>query len=92
MTAQVFPLIAGLLAMGYLVAALWFLRFWTRTADRLFLLFSLAFSLLAVQRVASVLAMLWTESSVWLYTLRLAAFVLILIAIVDKNRPRKGAG
>jgi len=32
-----------------------------------------------------------SEEHQYIYLIRLAAFVLILIAIVDKNRPRKTA-
>lgn len=31
------------------------------------------------------------ESRTWLYAVRLAAFVLILYGIWEKNRPRRGA-
>ena len=76
-------LISGILAAGYLVAALFFLRFRRETGDRLFLVFSVAFALLAVQRLALALT---TRSETLIYGLRLLAFVLILAAIVDKNR------
>lgn len=83
-------LIAGLLGAGYLVIALAFLKFWVRTRDRLFVLFSIAFALLFAERVASVIAAQWTDATLWVYVMRLAAFVLILAAIVDKNTPRSG--
>jgi len=79
-------LIAGALAAGYAVAALFFTKFWSRTRERLFAMFAVAFWLLAIQRIATVLFDRWLEDSTWLYTLRLAAFLLILIAIIDKNR------
>jgi hypothetical protein len=41
-------LIAGALAMGFLIAGLFFLKFWRRTGDGLFLAFAAAFGLLAV--------------------------------------------
>jgi peptidoglycan/LPS O-acetylase OafA/YrhL len=80
--------IAGILTMGYLVAALFFLRFWRRTHDRLFMCFAGAFALLAVQRVALVIAADWMEDAPWLYLIRLTAFVLIVFAIVSKNTKR----
>ena len=79
-------LVAGILAAGYLVAGLFFLKFWTQTRDRLFAMFAAAFWLLAVQRIAALATARWLEDSTWLYTLRLAAFLLILVAIIDKNR------
>lgn len=83
--------IIGMLTMGYVVVALFFLRFWTRTHDRLFAYFSGAFALLAVQRVGLVLANETTEDTTWLFLLRLAAFLLIVFAILSKNRKRKGS-
>ena len=79
-------LISGMLVAGYLVAALFFLRFRRETGDRLFLAFSVAFTLLAVQRLALALTPASGRSEVLIYGLRLLAFVLILAAIVDKNR------
>ena len=73
--------LSGVLAMGYAVAALFFLRFWRQTHDRLFALFAAAFALLAVHR--SLLAIGTADA---FYLLRLAAYALIIIAIVDKNR------
>lgn len=80
-------LIAGALTMGYAIAALFFLRFWRQASDRLFLIFAIAFAALAVQRLGLVLVGAWFESTTWLYLLRLAAFLLIVYGIVDKNRP-----
>ena len=78
--------LSGALAALYAVAGLFFLRFRVRTGDRLFTLFAAAFFLLAGQRFAITLAREWGESTTWLYGLRLLAFVLIIVAIVDKNR------
>jgi hypothetical protein len=72
--------------MGYLVAATFFARFHRRSGDRLFLWFALAFGLLAFQRIALAVTTGWIENVTWLYVLRLAAFVLIIAAIIDKNR------
>lgn len=80
------PLISGLLVMGYAVAGLFFLRFWRETRDRLFGIFAGAFWLLALQRLLLALFQNPNDEQVWLYGIRLLAFVLILFAIVDKNR------
>jgi peptidoglycan/LPS O-acetylase OafA/YrhL len=80
------PLVSGLLVMGYLVAGLFFLRFWRETRDRLFGIFAGAFWLLAVQRLLLALFQDPDNEQVWLYGIRLLAFVLILVAIIDKNR------
>lgn len=88
MREPVAMLISGILVMGYAVAAMFFLQFWKQTTDRLFLLFSAAFALLAVQRVWLALSAGDEAWTVWLYALRLLAFLIILVAIADKNRVR----
>lgn len=85
-SADLLGLVSGALAMGYAVAAAFFMKFWRASHDRLFLMFAGAFALLAVQRVAVSLLRNWSESTTWVYLLRLAAFVLIIVAIVEKNR------
>jgi hypothetical protein len=82
--------VAGALMAGYLVVALFFLRFRRESGDRLFTSFAAAFLLLAVQRYA--LFYYTAQAGVWLYTLRLIAFLLILLAIIDKNSKASKAG
>jgi hypothetical protein len=79
-------LVAGALTMGYAVTALFFFKFWRQSHDRLFAMFSAAFGILSIQR--PILAMISDAQgdTTWLYALRLAAYLLILAAIVDKNR------
>jgi peptidoglycan/LPS O-acetylase OafA/YrhL len=76
----------GLITMGYLIAGLFFLRFWSRTRDPLFIAFSIAFWLLAANQGLLVLHGGAREEQSWLYLLRLAAFLVIIGAIVGKNR------
>ena len=77
----------GALVMACTVAGLFFLRFWRRSHDRLFVIFAVAFWLLALN---------WTVASLGgplgphAYLFRFGAFVLIAIAVLDKNR-RQGA-
>lgn len=78
--------ISGAMVMGYFVAALLFLRFWRGTRDRLFAIFALSFALLGVQRLLLVFTTRAIEEQVPFYLLRLFAFLLILWAIIDKNR------
>ena len=86
-------LVSGMLLAGYATVALFFVKFWRRTSDRLFGFFAAAFALLALQRFGlSLSAELVGEGGEWMYVLRLLAFVLILYAIWDKNRVRRGAG
>jgi hypothetical protein len=79
-------LIYGALFAGYSVAALFFLRFWVTSRDRLFAMFAAAFGILAVQRIALALTRTVVEDQSAFYLLRLLAFIIILVAIVDKNR------
>jgi hypothetical protein len=80
--------IMGAIAMASFVAGLFFLRFWRDTGDRLFFIFALAFWLLGLTRFLLAWADAQSETHTYIYTLRLAAFALILVAIIDKNRPR----
>ena len=79
-------ILSGAVAAGALVAALYFLKFWRRSHDRLFAFFAAAFLLMSVNGVALGLTDPKSEVRVYLYSVRLAAFVLILLAILDKNR------
>jgi hypothetical protein len=76
----------GTIAMASSVAALFFLRFWRDTGDRLFAIFAVAFFLLAITRLGLVLSQQQLEGQTHWYWVSLAAFVLILLAIIDKNR------
>lgn len=80
--------LSGIIFASAVIAMLFFFDFWKRTRDPLFLLFGLAFSLFAVERL--VMAFLNTGNEYKVYLIRLLAFILIIAAIVQKNRPRKG--
>jgi len=71
--------------MGWLTIALFFLRFWRTTRDRLFLFFAAAFLVLMSERLIRELLEIRTEWAPLVYSLRLVAFALILIAVADKN-------
>jgi hypothetical protein len=77
--------ISGALVMGYLIAAIFFLKFYKTTKDRLFALFAAAFAILSCQRVALALTTKTVEDTVLIYIIRLIAFLIILFAIIDKN-------
>ena len=76
----------GALAATSAVAGLFFLRFWRLTKDRFFLLFACAFWVLALQWTGLSVLDVADESRHYFFIIRLLAFVLILFAIVDKNR------
>ena len=79
-------LVSGALVAAYVTIALFFLRFWRESHDRLFVLFSAAFAILAVQRLILALTDAGFHYQTVLYVLRLGAFLLIIVAIIDKNR------
>lgn len=79
-------LLPGMIVALSLVAGLFFLRFRRRTGDRFFAIFAAAFWLLAVNRAGLTIMAEEREYHTWLYGVRLVAFLLILLAILDKNR------
>ncbi len=76
----------GIIVTASLAAALYFLKFWRRTRDTLFLAFGAAFLIEGVNRIAFLFIDHPNEGSPWIYTVRLLAFLLILAAIIRKNR------
>ncbi len=78
--------LSGMVAMGFVVAGLFFLRFWKRTGDRLFVAFALAFWLLGSVQAILALSNIPVEERSPVYLLRLAAFAVIIVSITIKNR------
>ncbi len=76
--------------MACWIAGLFFLRFWRQGRDRLFFFFMIAFWLLAINWLAIALVNPGIESRHYVMSIRLAAFLLILVAIFDKNRRSRG--
>jgi hypothetical protein len=90
----VIDFLAGAITLGFFMAAAFFLRFWRRTHDRLFLAFAAAFALLALNQALAAFLGASDELTPYTYVLRVLGFVLILYAIIDKNvsngrRPRQ---
>ena len=78
--------LSGAITMGFVVAGLFFLRFWKRTGEGLFVAFALAFWLLGLVQALLAFTEIPVEERSSLYLLRLAAFLLILGSIWFKNR------
>jgi uncharacterized membrane protein HdeD (DUF308 family) len=76
----------GVIVTASMVAAAFFWRFWRQTADALFLTFSIVFLIEGVNRMAFLLVDKPNEGSPYIYMVRLVAFLLLLGAIVAKNR------
>jgi hypothetical protein len=83
-----YDFLSGIVTGGFLVAGLFFLSFWKRTRNGLFLAFALAFWLLGLAQAILALGNMPVEERSWIFLIRLAAFTLILIAIVRANSGR----
>jgi hypothetical protein len=76
----------GALTMGCVVIALHFLRYWRTSGDRLFVFFGVAFAVFALNWVSLAFIDPRVEGRHYVYFFRLAAFLLIIVGIVDRNR------
>jgi hypothetical protein len=76
----------GGIAMGDVVAGLFFLRYWKMTGDRLFLFFAWSFAFGAVSRWILAINVTTTETEPVVYIVRAISYVTILLGIADKNR------
>lgn len=86
---QVNLMLLGAISLGFFAVALFFFRFWRQGRDRFFLLFALSFWIEGGNRIALGLSDRPDEGTAAIYLVRLAALLLILIAILDKNRAIK---
>jgi hypothetical protein len=75
----------GMLTLASATASLLFLRYARVTRDRLFSFFSAAFLVMAFNWLGLAIIEPNTEHRYLAYFLRLIAFVLILVGIIDKN-------
>jgi hypothetical protein len=80
-------LLGAVVACAFAIG-LFFLRFWRKTRDRLFIIFAVAFWVLGLNWMALAFTQ-QDEVRTALYVIRLLAFVLILYGIFDKNRARE---
>lgn len=77
--------LSGMTVAGFLIAALFFFRFWVRSKDALFVFFGISFILFAISQAASPFLDSPHDDRTWIYLLRLAGFALLLVAIAGKN-------
>jgi hypothetical protein len=82
----------GTLAMACFTVATFFLKFWRTSRDRFLLAFAIAFVALGLNWVGLALLESQQESRNSMYVVRLIAFLIILAAIIDKNRARRAPG
>ena len=78
----------GVIVTTSLIAGLYFLKFWRRTGDSLFQAFAAAFIIEGINRIFFLFMEHPNEGSPIVYTVRFLAFLLIVIAIVRKNRDK----
>ena len=81
-----FDFLSGAITAGFAIAGFFFLRFWKRTRESLFVAFAAAFWLLGLAQAVLTFTNIPVEERSWLFLLRLAAFSLILVSIWKKNR------
>ena len=81
----VLTFMAGAIVMGFALSGLFFLNFWRRTHEELFLAFTGAFWLLGLGQALLTLSGIPVEERSPLYLIRLVAFLLIIVAIIRKN-------
>jgi hypothetical protein len=76
----------GGLAMGDLIAAMFFAKYWKTTKDRFFFYFTVSFGVEVVCRYLLMYTTFNSESEPLVYSLRLLSYTIILVGIADKNR------
>ncbi|MBI3651009.1 MAG: hypothetical protein HY231_08160 [Acidobacteria bacterium] len=79
-------MLLGAIAISSLIIGLFFLHSWKITRDRFFLFFALSFFIEGVNRIILGLSHYSEETEPFFYLVRFLSFVIILIAILDKNR------
>lgn len=89
MTGSLIPLLQMTSATLALIVGLFFMRFWRDSADRLFGFFGAAFWLLAISWTLLAMYSPTDEARPYIFAIRLLAFLLIIVAVLDKNRGRK---
>ena len=82
---MIVPFLLGVLVTMFLIAAVFFVRFWRETRDGLFLAFAAYFAVEGLSRIPLLFMPRPGEGAPWIYWLRLAASFLILGAILRKN-------
>jgi hypothetical protein len=74
--------------MASVTIGIFFLRFWRDTGDRFFLLFAISFLLEGGNRVALGLVTAPNEGRPIFYLVRFISFIIICVAIIQKNRAK----
>jgi len=83
--------LAGMATAGCWAIGLIFFRLWRQTTERLFAIFGLAFWVLSLNWILLAALTPGEAHRHVFYLTRLAAFLLIILGVVDKNRTRDGS-
>ncbi len=75
----------GATMLASAAVAVFFLRYWRQTSDRLFAVFAAAFAVFALNRLLLAALDERSEARTWVYGLRALAFAMIAAAVLDKN-------
>ena len=86
MTLEQIAVVQGVAATAAAACGVFFFRFWRESRDSLFVWFGVAFWLLALSWALLAGFDQTDEARPYIYGLRLLAFVLILLGMIDKNR------
>jgi hypothetical protein len=86
MMPHAIALLQGMCAATAMAIGLLFFKFWQDSRDRLFLYFAIAFWLLSSSWALLGFLAPEAESRPYVYGLRLIAFLLVIAAIIEKNR------
>lgn len=86
MSLPIIPFLQAVSATAALAAGLFFLRFWRESRDRLFAFFGAAFWVLSVSWALLALVNPSDETRPYVYAIRLVAFLLMIVGMIDKNR------
>jgi hypothetical protein len=89
--------LAGICLATFAASGLFFLKFWRASQDRFFLYFAIACWFISFERLVAFFVQGMLDSNQppppegvsWVYLIRLCAFILIILAFYEKNRPRK---
>jgi hypothetical protein len=81
--------ISGAFTLAAVAAALFFVKYWRKSRDRMFAVFALAFVLLAIERTGLTFVSIEQDGRHLIFLARLLAFGLIIAGILDKNRSRE---
>jgi hypothetical protein len=89
-TTIVQAFLSGALCVAFAAIGMFFFRFWKTAHDRFFAIFAAAFWVLALERVILLVVGPEHEMRPFVYVVRLVAFLIIIAAIIDKNRTSDG--